>query len=436
MKTQATKRGLISLPEEILFDVFSRLLIKDLFRFRSVCKDWKKVITDSYFVDMHNARKNPDQYGSNFLIKCCTSTSDETLIYFVDYENHDTTSSKAFNINFKLPYSTKIKLVGSSNGLLCLCSLPDHEAYYICNPLTREVWHLPRPYDLDKDCEKKMSHYSAPLGFAFDKTTNTYKVVFTWCFYDKIYDHSKLKSGVGIYTLGSGKWRRVEDVPARRFFNPQETSQVLVNGALHWILLCEPKSELYNSIGAIDIQSESFRAFKMPREYYGAHRTLGVLQESLCVIDDICAGFVDAAVVFWVMKDYGNKDSWRKEYIVKKDMLGPLQRARSFKFFNTRKPKTVLLYGDKDDQGYYDLENKEFKHTLNNGIQPSSNKVEAVVVHLGSLISPKRIDFPSAQMISKTPARTRPKRKLSSAQTSKTPGHTRPKQKLKKSLRS
>ncbi|PIA27098.1 hypothetical protein AQUCO_08300059v1 [Aquilegia coerulea] len=302
-------------PEEIMFDIFSRLPIRDVFQCELVCKHWYTNWTNFIYDNLNHSRIKQNQDGFNFLIQCCTKKGFIKL-YLVDYENQDT-SLKALNINFNLP-STKLKVVGSSNGLLCLCSLPDHETYYnICNPLTREVLQLPRACGL----EKKFLCSPTPSGFEFDTTTNTI-------------------------------WRRVNDVPSR-FFYPRKTMQVFVNGALHWRMSSQPDSEFYNCIGAIDIKSENFRAFKEPPN---------------------------------------------KEMVV----VEQLRRRGPFKILRTMKQQSVLFHRD-EDLGYYDVEKEEFKHVLIDGIPRYFEEFEAVV-HLGSLISPRAIDGrSSAQKSAKTP---------------------------------
>ncbi|KAF9619583.1 hypothetical protein IFM89_007410 [Coptis chinensis] len=66
------------------------------------------------------------------------------------------------------------------------------------------------------------------------------------------------------------------------------------------------------------------------------------------------------------MKDYGV--SWTKDYVIRKDTLGPLQgTVVPIKILSPTKKGIVLLHGGKG-QGYYDLEKKEFKQILIDGI--------------------------------------------------------------------
>lgn len=44
------------LPEVVLMEILVRLPIKSLFRFRSVSKHWKKLISDPYFARCYSCR--------------------------------------------------------------------------------------------------------------------------------------------------------------------------------------------------------------------------------------------------------------------------------------------------------------------------------------------------------------------------------------------
>ncbi|PIA36530.1 hypothetical protein AQUCO_03300011v1 [Aquilegia coerulea] len=203
-----------------------------------------------------------------------------------------------------------------------------------------------------------------------------YKVVFLWCFQDV---NSLVKTGVLIRTLGSNKWRRVEDV--RDTLELKTVLPVLVNGALHWEI------HRKNCFGAIDIGTEKFRAIEEPPcEPKTNTRTLTSMGELLCVYDDK----LDGTHVLWIMKVYGEKESWSKDYIIKKERLGPLRKLSVKNLGNMGNGSVVLLHSETGDQGYYDLITEEFKSIKIRGIRQSSY-VMNTIVHVGSFISPKII---------------------------------------------
>ncbi|KAF8687244.1 hypothetical protein HU200_042913 [Digitaria exilis] len=57
--SSTTHRTSILLPEDITFDVLSRLPVKELCRLRCVCKGWRVLISDKAFVAAHKSRAGP-----------------------------------------------------------------------------------------------------------------------------------------------------------------------------------------------------------------------------------------------------------------------------------------------------------------------------------------------------------------------------------------
>ncbi|PIA36533.1 hypothetical protein AQUCO_03300014v1 [Aquilegia coerulea] len=240
---------------------------------------------------------------------------------------------------------------------MCL-RFSNSSSIYICNPITRKLFKLP---EIALGVYPRKYIYIRPhqYGFGFDATTNKYKVVFLWCFGDV---NSLVKTGVLIRTLGSNKWRRVEDV--RDTLELKTVLPVLVNGALHWEI------HRKNCFGAIDIGTEKFRAIEEPPcEPKTNTRTLTCPWESFF---------------------YGEKESWSKDYIIKIERLGPLRKLSVKNLGNMGNGSVVILHSETGDQGYYDLITEEFKSIKIRGIRQSSY-VMNTIVHVGSFISPKII---------------------------------------------
>ncbi|GJU55151.1 F-box associated domain containing protein [Tanacetum coccineum] len=49
-------RSIEDIPENIIADILSRLPVKKVINCKSVCKNWHKLVSDSYFVDLHLSR--------------------------------------------------------------------------------------------------------------------------------------------------------------------------------------------------------------------------------------------------------------------------------------------------------------------------------------------------------------------------------------------
>ncbi|KAJ0778603.1 putative F-box domain-containing protein [Helianthus annuus] len=109
------------LNEDVVEQILIELDVKDLIRFKTVCKSWHSLITSPGFVTRHlNRSYNKDRYNNELGHRRITLFDDLTSGY---------------------------DLVGSSNGLVCLISNSPYiiPSVFVGNPLTREVRQLRSP---------------------------------------------------------------------------------------------------------------------------------------------------------------------------------------------------------------------------------------------------------------------------------------------------
>lgn len=106
---------------------------KSLFRFQSVCRDWKLQISTPFFA--HN-----QSLSFRFILGLFCQTPGEPPL-FISFD------AKSCGVPDPLlgfiPEPVEIR--SSSNGLLCCQSCSGEKAYYICNPVTQQWKKLPRP---------------------------------------------------------------------------------------------------------------------------------------------------------------------------------------------------------------------------------------------------------------------------------------------------
>ncbi|CAN4117600.1 unnamed protein product [Withania somnifera] len=109
----------VDLLGDEMTNILSRLSVKDLMKFRSICKSWCNVIRDPQFVNLHMNQHSSCE--ESYLIgkdtldvvekECCSLYSDETFI-------------ERKKLKFPLWESTKIfKVLGCYNGVLFLIYL-------------------------------------------------------------------------------------------------------------------------------------------------------------------------------------------------------------------------------------------------------------------------------------------------------------------------
>ncbi|KAJ0806759.1 putative F-box domain, galactose oxidase/kelch, beta-propeller, F-box associated interaction [Helianthus annuus] len=183
----------VSMAKFVHADVVDQILlrseVKDLIRFKSVCKSWHSLITSPRFVNRHlNHSYNKD---------CC--------------------NNKLNNRRICLAYEECFySLVGSCNGLVCIFSYLTW-TILVGNPMTREVRRLNLPSFL--------LFRSLCWGFGHDLSEDDYTVVVAdkkgenqTCFY--------------LLSLKSNVWRVIGEVKYRLLTK----AGILCNGALHWLV--------------------------------------------------------------------------------------------------------------------------------------------------------------------------------------------------------
>ncbi|XP_050264025.1 F-box/kelch-repeat protein At3g23880-like [Quercus robur] len=200
------------LPEDVLMDIYSRLPIKTILQFKSVCKSWYDIIKDPIFITKHVNLSNRSNNG----------------------------------------YLAVTRRVGTFGGK-CLISLFSYETF-------REVFNITIP--------SKKEHGRAPFrivgscnGFDYDQETNDYKLV-------RVSYSKKMKesfySGVNVYSLRTNYWRR-KDTLVHGSIVENSFSNGDLNGALHWRGAIRKKEIIHNIIISFNIRDEVSRQQYEPR---------------------------------------------------------------------------------------------------------------------------------------------------------------------------
>ncbi|KAF5746138.1 putative F-box and associated interaction domains-containing protein [Tripterygium wilfordii] len=372
-----------SLPREIIMDILSRLPAISLYQIKFVSRSWKNLAQDPLLVLMHNSymtQRNP----SLILHSDCLV---QNQIYYLDLNEEDKMVK-----TIHVPPLPDFDLVGSCNGLLCLCDTQRCDTIYILNPFTRHHTELPVS-------EGMISHHyeRALLGFGFNPTSNEYKVV-------KVANYPipqrpghptrfTTDAYAEVFTIGSHAWRSLGSLPYR-FLRVQ--SQTLVNGRLHWFTWQTREEGLDRKLLSFDVDSERFQ--EVPKPNCGR---FGKSESYLMVLK----GCLSAAVYqnysywnfdIWIMRDYNVNESWIKEFSINGYYLpGVLavsddQSFRTSSFFRRRQYIRVLCVLKNGEVLFeykcralvsYDPKTEEFKEFKYQGM-PNWFKG---VVHAGSL---------------------------------------------------
>ncbi|XP_050909291.1 F-box/kelch-repeat protein At3g23880 [Lathyrus oleraceus] len=217
-----------------------------------------------------------------------------------------------------------------------------------------------------------------PLSSVFTEATTTTIQVAVVCYPHTLVQGpvSNCRNLVKVHTLGTTSWRIIQDFPPNTLILNE--SGKFLRGAINWLAYRQRHSSCW-VIMSLDLEKEFHR--EIPQPDYGGINVLslniGVLRDCLCIFSN-----ADTFSDVWLMKEYGNKDSWTK--------LFRLPHTRNLGSW----PLVYALYVSNDDQVLFDIEREElvvynfrdgtFKDP---GIQIIDKWMESEVYH-ESLISP------------------------------------------------
>ncbi|KAG5530563.1 hypothetical protein RHGRI_025499 [Rhododendron griersonianum] len=337
-----------SLPMEIVADILIRLPVKSLRHCICVCKSWRSLIADPFFINNHllinrqgcstgidNRRillKSRKAFGNKicYSLHCCKTFTEHKQL-------------KVPNVIEGRNY----KIIASCNGLLCLF-LEHSRVLLLWNPSIKKVKILPNPRF------QSCSAYELAHGFAFVPRANDYKVV------RLIPDMVEGSSKVEIYTLSTNSWRTwIGD--GIRCAMAHHSRSAFVNGAVHWTAQKKCGNQIHSKlIIAFHMDDEVFKEIPIP----GYDLPICYLCGILSVVGEKLAYFLERSTIedgvswdLWVLEDYGVAEFWTKLHTIRlhsvESFLYPLQSLKNGE----------ILFGGLNRKELYsfDLERQEFK---------------------------------------------------------------------------
>ncbi|XP_057448180.1 F-box/kelch-repeat protein At3g23880-like [Lotus japonicus] len=289
-----------SLPFDLVVEIMCRLPVKPVLRFRCVCKSWKSLISDPRFAKKHLRCSPKTDFTRHHLILHYNTSSRRRRKDYVhtDYPLLSVlnaampTPTTTTTTQFKFDQNNLHSIVGSCDGIICIVA--DYgNSIILWNPSIRRFNILP-------------SSMESPrlYGFGYDNLSDTYKIVAISCYSD-------YQTQVKVHTLGTHCWRKIQDfLPSCEPF--VGTTGIFVSDTLNW-LSYEEGANCF--IMSLHLGNECYRKLLLPPNGAGPDG-LGVLRDCLSML----SGNYQVCDV-WLMKEYGNQQSWTKLFSVAKQLF-------------------------------------------------------------------------------------------------------------------
>ncbi|GAB4835488.1 hypothetical protein Ancab_000397 [Ancistrocladus abbreviatus] len=352
-------------PQDVCMEVLSRLPVKAVLRFRSVCKTWASVIDAPCFESMHLHHCNNNREKKKLLLlQWSHSDRKHWTLRWAD------TFRKIRD--FDTEFTSSMLVICYIDGLLVLCDNPRHcYAVIVLNLSIRKYITLPSSPVLHENYLN--------LGIGYDSASDDYKLV-AW---------SSSSSGQ-VYSLNSDTWKSQVSFEHARHFMFQYP-QVFFEGTIHWIV--QRPDDKDHLILTFDVHDEIVKYMKLPYPSRRGTRVLTIVDESLAIVDhkrkESC---------IWVMEKYGAIDSWTKRYTI---------NLHAFEILYLKENGELFFANKRGGVKSYNIRTGEINHlakTYPTYVYDMNNYVE-------SLLLSKRADGQSLESFSRTKSKRKKTRK-------------------------
>ncbi|XP_057448183.1 F-box/kelch-repeat protein At3g23880-like [Lotus japonicus] len=303
-----------TLPFELGVEILCRLPVKSLLQLRCVCKSWKSLISDPKFAKNHLRCSSTDFTRHRLFLSYNTLPGDRFKFLLKDYPllSVFNAAMPAPATELGYPLSNIFNFVMDfCHGIIMVC-FNYKRCILLWNPSTRIFKELPRLRN------RPLVGTFITYGFGYDNLADRYKVVAVLCYetdsdtggYKKNKTDAEFyRTQVQVHTLGTHAWREIQDFPS---CVPFTGTGKFLNGTLNWLVSHE--SNWF--INSLNLGKESYQKILPPDDGNEPENFLGVLKDCLCVL---CG---DALVWnVWLMKEYGNQNSWTKLFSVATELL-------------------------------------------------------------------------------------------------------------------
>ncbi|CAM8912161.1 unnamed protein product [Rhodiola kirilowii] len=255
---------------DIMFKIFMKLPIEAVVTCKCVCKTWRGLVEDPYFIEQH--RRFSLCRAPRALVQPINEfkpSPQDGNIYLADCEAH---KARALPVPPALDILGKdLEVTSTCDGLLCMASVQRQAPVYVYNPMLDRLVKLP------SNGIKRMltSHV---IGIIFHESSGSYKVVRGYRFKKEGQEQHRFE----MITLGEAAWKELtppSHIKYLDFGRPFEW-----RGAIHWRIHSVHDST--ECIMSFDIDKEAFQIVSLQVNPIERNRlVMLVLDDDLVLVD-------------------------------------------------------------------------------------------------------------------------------------------------------
>ncbi|KAL4394740.1 hypothetical protein HN51_022636 [Arachis hypogaea] len=306
---KAVKTEMKELPQEVMVEIFLRLPVKSLLRFKCVCKHWLSLISDPNFAKHHFQRSSLNLTHKILYTLHFVAWSWDFNAPFVD---HSALSRIQLPLAFVPANINWMRMVGSCRGFL-LVALNDNillNDLIIWNPSTGSCKRVPQPPTWD-------NKFAFLCGFGYDVSTDDYIIVqVSYKNWEAYLDDEVIIFET--FSVKSNSWKIVDVHGLNCTYTNLRNDDVdtprvgsFLNGYIHWLAWCKDGERAnHGAIIAFDLNENKnglrLHEVPLPDDFIHEYSDLGVFGGWLGLIEMNAPDQLNIRV----MKEYGVKSSW------------------------------------------------------------------------------------------------------------------------------
>ncbi|GLT49813.1 hypothetical protein SLA2020_233440 [Shorea laevis] len=283
------------IPFDIVVDIFVRLPVKSVMRFKSLSKQCDGLVHDSKFIRSHLQNTKSKGEHHHFILQ--RYERDPEFLVLTLPKNFDCgdvvhAAETSLAPRRSVDCFQLIKWTAECDGMLCI---PHGPSLVIWNPSTKKHWTILTPPRPD---------FTDSVGLGYDSTLDDYKVV------NIMGPPQHIPTTIQCLRLRTGTWNTaVNDVKYEGFKVAPEAGKS-VNGSIYWIARVWDSDQFPTIFFMVrfDLETETLKEEKLPSD---------ILNERRCVLG-LVGGSVSVTVrmrrhyVVWVKEENTETKSWKK----------------------------------------------------------------------------------------------------------------------------